>query len=71
MSKTLEAMKTERCYRCGGELEDGFVTVPSNDYDAETGYRGDEDFACSRCAVRDGLILELGPLDLIEMDGGR
>lgn len=47
---TEQILKTERCYRCGGELEDGFSTVPG-DRDDETGYVGDDDYLCPRCVI--------------------
>ena len=50
MSKTLQQVaNTERCYKCGSELEDGFVTVPG-DVDHETGYAGWDDYICSNCS---------------------
>jgi len=38
---TQEIITKERCYKCGGELEDGFIEVPGED---------GPDYVCSKCA---------------------
>ena len=61
---TEQIITKERCYRCGGELEDGFVTIPG-DRDHEDGYQGNDDYLCSRCtpvSMEPGWGEEVAPL---------